>query len=115
MFLDTSLLTINFVNISFPNFVSMKSMFSDSYCLESVYFKNFTAQKLYSITLFQNCTYIQIVDFDNFNAKSLSDISNIFEDCNSLVSIDFTGFYSDNLKTMEWMFFGCDSLISVNF
>ncbi|MBR4313401.1 MAG: BspA family leucine-rich repeat surface protein, partial [Lachnospiraceae bacterium] len=64
--------------------------------------------------LFENCTNLRSVKFDNFIASNVLLMSKMFKGCASLTSVDLSNSNTINVTTMNNMFDGCTSLESVN-
>ena len=63
-------------------------------------------------SLFEGCSKLSEVYFNEFESTEIEEIKNLFKDCESLKKIDFTNFDINNVKKIEGIF--RNSLIKKN-
>jgi surface protein len=76
------------------------------------YTKNFTISTMRG--MFEYCSSLKSVSFNQFNSNYLDDIAYLFLDCISLQSISFSGFNPNDIRYMEGLFYNCISLNSID-
>ena len=63
-------------------------------------------------SLFDGCTEITEIIFQNFDTSIVTNMQNMFSDCNSIISLDLSSFITDNVENMAEMFYYCTKLLS---
>ena len=63
--------------------------------------------------LFEDCSKLCLINFDNYEMEKVEDISYMFKNCISLK--EFTLNKTTSVRNMSYMFYGCSNLESVNF
>ena len=61
-------------------------------------------------SLFDGCTEITEIIFQNFDTSIVTNMQNMFSDCNSIISLDLSSFITDNVENMARMFYHCTEL-----
>ena len=61
-------------------------------------------------SLFDGCTEITEIIFQNFDTSIVTNMQNMFSDCNSIISLDLSSFITDNVENMAEMFYYCTKL-----
>ena len=64
--------------------------------------------------LFENCKYIESINFKKFYRNNINNMSYMFYGCGNLKEIKFTSFNTENVINMSYMFSRCSSLKEVN-
>ena len=64
--------------------------------------------------MFNGCSNLVEVVFDNMDCTKVTNMSNMFNGCSRLGSLDFTGLEFEKLENMYYMFSGCTSLNDLN-
>ena len=64
--------------------------------------------------LFESCSKLTTIVFDNFNTSITTDMSKMFSSCASLTSLDLSNFDTSNVTSMSSMFGDCFKMTSLN-
>ena len=83
--------------------------------LVSIDFSNFDASLITDISyLFYQCISLETIDLSNFDTSSVIDMSCMFSGCNSLKSIDLSNFDTSSVIYMNGIFSYCISLETID-
>ncbi len=63
--------------------------------------------------LFEDCSKLCLINFDNYEMEKVEDISYMFKNCISLKELSLNK--TTSVRNMSYMFYGCSNLESVNF
>ena len=64
--------------------------------------------------LFSDCVCVESIDFRRFNRNNIFDMSGMFKNCSSLKKINISNIKTKNVVNIYGMFFGCSSLKEVD-
>ena len=64
--------------------------------------------------MFNQCSYIEVIDLSSFNSRNVKDMSYMFYKCISLKRINLTNFQTGNVINMQKMFYECEKLLGLN-
>ena len=105
---------IDVSNFNTSQVTFMRNMFSNCKNLKQLDLTGFDVSKVTSmISMFQN-SGLESIDFSNFNAESLKDVTWMFSTCKNLKKLDFTNFKTGKLGGLREMFTGCENLKTLN-
>ena len=60
--------------------------------------------------LFNKCSFLEEINFNNFETLKLTNINSMFRECSNLKSLDLSNFITPNVTEIQYMFCGCNSL-----
>ena len=66
-------------------------------------------------SMFEGCTSLTVVNFENMNINNMNSTSKMFKDCINLNKININDFSTEKTKDMSQMFGGCSSLTDIKF
>lgn len=91
--------------------VNASYMFSNCTYLESINFNNFDTTRTKDMSfMFSNCTSLKSIDLSNIDTSNVTNMNGMFLNCTSLENLDLTPLTTSNLETMDLMFQNCTSL-----
>ena len=83
--------------------------------MRSVDFSEFDASEVTDMTnLFYECTVLRSVNFTGFKTFNVKSMESMFYECKILTSLDLNSFNTSNVETMNSMFYDCEKLITVS-
>lgn len=98
-------------NDSFDN---CSYLFDGCSSIVNVDFENFdTSNILYMCAMFRNCEKISELNLSNFDTSKVKSMSYMFDGCANISSADISQFDTSNTHSMTHMFHGCSSLTKV--
>ena len=90
-------------------------MFEGCTSLTSVNFENFDTSRVNQMNyLFYNCISLSSLNLSNFNTNGVQRMQYMFYNCISLTSLNLSNFVTTSALNMEYMFYNCISLTSLN-
>ena len=106
-----NLISINFTShINSENIINMYSLFTDCIYLISVDFSEFNAINVKDMSLmFSNCYNLTFIS-QKFNTRKVESMYSIFLNCYSLTSLNIGNFAIKNVQNFDNMFYNCISL-----
>ena len=80
----------------------------------SVDLSNLDLTGIPATSMFNKCSNITSIKFNNTKSMKLASVQNMFSNCSKLVSLDLSSFDTSNLTNAAAMFSGCSRLTSLN-
>ena len=93
---------------------SLDSAFYDVTAVTSVDLSNLDLTGISTKSMFDSCSYIKSIKFNNTKSMKLVGVSYMFYRCWSLVSLDLNNFDTSNITSVSYMFYGCSDLVSLD-
>lgn len=92
---------------------SLNALLQNLINIENVEFQNFDASQVSNMSdMFSNCSSLKsVIGLKTANATNMD---HMFSGCSSLESLDVSGFNTSNVTDMGGMFYGCSSLKSLD-
>jgi surface protein len=90
---------------------SLKGLFSECECIESINFKKFSKDNIIDMSyMFFECSSLKELNLSKINTKNVTNISRMFSGCSLLKELGLSNFNTNNVTNMSGMFRGCSSL-----
>ena len=110
----TAVTSVDLSNLDLTG-ISTSLMFDSCSNITSIKFNNTKSMKLVDVdNMFYNCGRLVSLDLSSFDTSNLTSADYLFSDCRSLVSLDLSSFDTSSLTSVYSMFYGCSSLVSLN-
>ena len=94
---------------------SLKGLFSECECIESINFKKFDRGNIVDMSyMFFGCSSLKKLNLSNFNTNNVTNMSRMFSGCSSLNELNLSKFNTKKVINMSGMFRGCSSLKELN-
>ena len=113
----SSLTTLDLSGFNFSNVEDAGYMFSGCTNLSNLNAKFSFNNLTYIISMFENCSKITSLEFENFNTSGCDMIKTIFSNCTNLKSLIIKGFDISGITQSSWyedIFSGCSSLTDLD-
>ena len=95
--------------------ISTDLMFDSCSNITSIKFNNTKSMKLKDVTyMFSGCGSLVSLDLSSFDTSNITSTNYLFRDCSSLVSLDLSNWNTSSLRSAFFMFSGCSSLVSLD-
>ena len=95
--------------------IPTNSMFDSCSNITSIKFNNTKSMKLKDVTyMFSGCGSLVSLDLSSFDTSNITSTNYLFRDCSSLVSLDLSNWNTSSLRSAFFMFSGCSSLVSLD-
>lgn len=93
---------------------SLGSFLAGQSVVTSVDLSNIDLTGISTFNMFDGCSNITSIKFNNTKSMKLVDVTGVFQRCGSLVSLDLSSFDTSNLQYADYLFNGCSSLVSLD-
>ena len=93
---------------------SLSSLFYGVTAVTSVDLSNLDLTDIPTNNMFNNCSNITSIKFNNTKIMKLTVLSSMFSDCGLLTSLDLSSFNTSDVKNVISSFEGCSSLVSLD-
>ena len=93
---------------------SLSSLFYGVTAVTSVDLSNLDLTGIPTNAMFDSCSNITSIKFNNTKSMKLTFLSNMFSDCGLLTSLDLSSFDTSDVKNTISLFDGCSSLVSLD-
>ena len=95
--------------------ISTGNMFNGCSNIKSIKFNNTKSMKLVDvISMFDGCSKLVSLDLSSFDTSSLQNARFLFSGCSKLVSLDLSSFDTSSLQNANSLFANCSSLVSLD-
>ena len=96
------------------NINSLDGLFEECRCIESINFKKFNRNNIYSMkNMFASCSLKSII-LSNFKTNKVSNMSHMFYGCDKLNKLKLSSLNTENVISMDSMFENCYNLNELN-
>ena len=110
----TAVTSVDLSNLDLTG-ISTKSMFDSCSYIKSIKFNNTKSMKLVGVSyMFYRCWSLVSLDLNNFDTSNITSVSYMFYGCSDLVSLDLSSFNTSNCKFFQSMFSSCSKLVSLD-
>lgn len=93
---------------------SLRSAFYRQSAVTSVDLSNLDLTGIETVSMFNMCSNIVSIKFNNTKSMELTKMSSMFNNCRSLVSLDLSSFDTSNTSNIFNSFAGCSALVSLD-
>ena len=94
---------------------SFEGLFEDCKFIEYINFKKFNRNNINNMKfIFYRCISLKELNLYNFNTNNVNNMSGMFYECSSLKELNLFNFNTNNVTDMRYMFWECFSLKELN-
>ena len=110
----TAITSVDLSNLDLTG-ISASAMFDSCSNITSIKFNNTKSMKLTSLSsMFSGCNLLTSLDLSSFDTSDVKNVISSFDDCSSLVSLDLSNFDMSNVTNLCYnMFKNCTSLSTI--
>ena len=95
--------------------IATNDMFNWCTKITSIKFNNTKSMKLRAVNrMFSHCSKLVSLDVSSFDTSNLSIVNEFFYNCSSLTSLDVSNWNTSKLQDASYLFEGCSSLTSLD-